>query len=345
MNSTFVTTLCLIVCLTRYAMAQVSPTTGSSPAAPSPKEPAPAGPTAPAILPGRGLLQHDFFYGGESKDRHLYIIRKGEIVWSYDDPAGRGEISDATLLANGNVLIAHQFAVKLIAPDKKVLWNYDAPKGCEIHTAQMIGQEHVLFVQNGDPALLKVVNIVTGETKKQFPLPVHNPKSVHLQFRHARLTAAGTLLVAHMDADKVCEYDADGKELWSVPATRPWGVEQLHNGNVLITESLHGIREVTRQGNTVWEFTKADAPDYQMNHLQQAWRLPNGDTLLNVWINQWSEKMDKSNLPVQALEVSPDKKIVWALRSWTNPDLGPATIIQLLDEPIAPENLHFGDIK
>jgi hypothetical protein len=31
--------------------------------------------------------------------------------------------------------------------------------------------------------------------------------------------------------------------------------------------------------------------------------------------------------------VTPDKQIVWALSSWKDPDLGPATSIQLLDEP------------
>jgi hypothetical protein len=30
-----------------------------------------------------------------------FIIRKGQVVWSYDDPAGKGEISDAILLSNG----------------------------------------------------------------------------------------------------------------------------------------------------------------------------------------------------------------------------------------------------
>jgi len=48
---------------------------------------------------------------------------------------------------------------------------------------------------------------------------------------------------------------------------------------------------------------------------------------------------------VQALEVTPDKQVVWALRSWKNPNLGPATTIQLLDVPEAPENVHFGSIK
>lgn len=34
------------------------------------------------------------------------------------------------------------------------------------------------------------------------------------------------------------------------------------------------------------------------------------------------------------LEGTPEKRVVWALRSWTDPaDLGPASSIQLLDEP------------
>jgi hypothetical protein len=38
---------------------------------------------------------------------------------------------------------------------------------------------------------------------------------------------------------------------------------------------------------------------------------------------------------VQVLEVTPEKKVVWALSEWNNPDLGPASSIQLLDEMIA----------
>ena len=301
-------------------------------------------PAAPTILPGRGLAEHDFFYAGEAKNRKMFIVRKGKIVWFYDDPEGKGEISDAVLLSNGNVALAHQFAVKVVTPGNKVLWNFDAPPGCEIHTVQAIGHEHVLFIQNGDPAVVKVVNIVTGETRKEFPLPVRNPKSVHGQFRHARLTAAGTLLVAHMDFGKVCEYNADGREIWSFPADGAWGVTPLKNGNVLITDK-RGSHEVTKRGDIAWEYTKADVPDYKLTNLQMAWRLPNGNTLINNWFNQWNGQVDKANAPVQALELTPDKKVVWALRSWTEPDLGPATTIQILDEPDAPENVSLGDIK
>jgi hypothetical protein len=36
---------------------------------------------------------------------------------------------------------------------------------------------------------------------------------------------------------------------------------------------------------------------------------------------------------VQVIEVTPEKKVVWAIREWENPDLGRASCIQLLDEP------------
>src|SRR5258708_27603383 len=84
-----------------------------------------AKPTLPHVLPGRGLAQHDFFYAGEAKTQDMYIVRHGAVVWEYHNHDPKGEISDAVLLSNGNVLFAHQFGVTLIGPDKAVLWHYD----------------------------------------------------------------------------------------------------------------------------------------------------------------------------------------------------------------------------
>jgi hypothetical protein len=316
--------LCLSLCLAASLLAQP--------------------PASPAQLPGKGLAQHDFLYAGESHDRKMFIVRQGKIVWSYDDPAGKGEISDAIMLSNGNILFAHQFGLTEITPDRKVIWNYVPPPNHEVHTAVPIGTDRVLYIQNGDPALLRVVNIVTGVTEKELTLATKHPISVHGQFRHARLTPQGTLLVAHMDLNKVVEYDSSGHELWSFPAATPWGVTPLANGNVLITDSL-GVREVTRRGDSVWTFTPADAPGYQLKSMQQAWRLPDGNTIIDNWFNEWSNPAGTVPTTVQAIEVTPAKQIVWALRSWTPPtNLGPATTIQVLDTPSAPEDVHFGDI-
>ena len=191
-----------------------------------------------------------------------------------------------------------------------------------------------------------MVDIATNRTVREFPLPTGNPKSVHGHFRHARLTPAGTILVAHMDNKKVAEYDCNGKEVWSYAIESPWSASRLPNGNTLIATNKKLVVEVDPKGQTVWELKESDVPGYKIAGFQIATRLPNGNTLVNNWVNQWSTTVDPANTPVQALEFTPAKKLVWALRSWTDPaNLGPATTLQLLDTKSVPENVHFGDIK
>jgi outer membrane protein assembly factor BamB len=309
------------------------------------QEAKPAGqPTAPATLPGKGLAQHDFFYAGEAKTRDMYIVRAGQVVWSYNESAGKGEISDAILLSNGNILFAHQFGVTLITPDKKTLWNYDAQAHCEIHTAQSIGTNHVIFIQNGPDPRLFVANLATGKMERDLPLPVGNPTNTHGQFRHARLTDAGTYLAAHMDMRKVAEYDETGRQVWSADAPGgAWSAVRLKNGNTLVCGKV--VLEMNSKGETVWQFNSSDVPQYKFDSMQIATRLPNGNTLINNWVNQWNGTNDPDTAPVQALEITSDKKVVWALRSWSHPNLGPSTTIQMLDESDVPENAHFGSIQ
>ncbi|WP_193213701.1 PQQ-binding-like beta-propeller repeat protein [Luteolibacter marinus] len=291
------------------------------------------------------LAGHDFFYAGEAKTQDLYIVRKGEIVWSHHNPGSRGEISDAVLLSNGNVLYAHQYGITLMDAGKKVLWRYETPEGCETHTARPIGTERVVFLENGRKPRCVVVNVKTGKTEREFPLEVGNPQGVHGQFRHAELTTAGTLLVAHMDHGKVAEYDEHGKELWSVAFPGPWSASRLPDGNTLITATKL-IREVDPAGKTVWECTPADLPGLDIRSFQISTRLPNGSTLINNWVNSWSESLDPDKVPEQAYEITPDKKVVWKLDAWKEPaNLGPSTTIQLLDKPDAPEARHFGGFR
>jgi len=339
----------LLAAASCLAADSVSPSPSPTAAARAKATPTP-GPLAPAALPGAGLAQHDFFYAGEAKTEDMYIVRKGAIVWSYHVPGGKPEISDAVLLSNGNVLYAHMGGVTEINAAREVVWNHDAPPGTQIHTAQPIGHDRVLFIQNGAAPAIFVMNTVTGKVELQLPLEAGNPKNVHPQFRHARLTPSGTLVVAHMDMGVVREYDVKGNIIWSwkTPTGRgPWGVERIGNGNTLVTDGAHHVYEVNPKGEIVWQFSQEDAPEYRFWLVQNATRLRNGDTLFVNWFNQWEGAPDPSDLPLQALEVSTDKKVVWALRSWTGPAaLGPATTIQILDDPgVIPEDVHFGDIR
>ena len=304
-------------------------------------------PPTSAVLPGKGAAQHPFLYAGEwdtrkPQEQSIFIVRGGKIVWQYSMPiktasGGNQEFDDATLLSNGNVVFSRMSGAGMVSPDKKVLWDYPAPHGTEIHSCQSIGKDRVLIMRNGNPAQAMIINTATGSVEKEIPIPTP-VTGTHGQFRHIRMTRAGTLLVPHLGDGKVVEYDLDGKVLWSVPAKSPWHAVRLKNGNTLIAgDWSRYAREVNPKGETVWEFTPADAPGYKLGNIQTAHRLANGNTVMCCWI---AGDNNASHWPgtVQVLEVTPDKSIVWALASWKDPDLGPATHIQLLDEPDAFED-------
>jgi hypothetical protein len=310
---------------------------------------APAVRHSPDVLPGKGLLGHDFLYAGEWDTRKpmqtMFIVRGGKIVWQYSMPLHPQpdviqEFDDATLLDNGNIIFSHMSGATEVRPDKTIAWHYDAPKGTEVHSVQAVGKGRVLIMRNGNPAEAMIINTKTGKILHEIPIPTTITKT-HGQFRHIRMTAAGTILVPHMGENKVVEYDMNGKVVWSVEAKNPWQAVRLKNGNTLISgDAAKYVREVNPKGETVWEFTQADVPDITLFNTQTAQRLANGNTVISNWSagspdsTQWADT-------VQFLEVTPDKKVVWALRSWKDPaDLGPSTSIQLLDQPGSAESLQ-----
>ena len=300
-----------------------------------------AGSAAPPAsgLPGQGLAQHPFLYCGEWQNRSIdrqtmQIVRSGKVVWSYTNTL-RGELGDCTMLSNGNIVFSRQYGASEVTPDKKIVWNYDAPPKTEIHTAFPVGTDKVLIMQNGNPAKALLIEKKTGRILHEQVLPTRNPDSTHGQFRHIRMTKAGTLLVAHMDLGKVVEYDKKGNEIWSVDAPSCWAAVRLKNGNTLISGNARGyVREVSPKGDTVWEIKKDDLPGIPLLTVQEVSRLANGNTLINNWAG--SLPQDQWKTVVQLIEVTPAKTVVWALRDWD--DFGPASSTQLLDEKGKPEN-------
>jgi len=343
--SAFVLLIALSVTIQPVAKAQdpqtapIAPTAPAATPSPTPTpQPRPTPAPSAEVLPGKGLAQHPFLYCGEwdtrKPEQTMFIIRDGKVVWSYSIP-NEEELDDCTQLSNGNIIFARKGkGASEITPDKKIVWNYEAPPHTEVHSAQPIGKDRVLIMQNGNPAKLMLIEKKTGKVVKELELPTRQPDKVHGQFRHIRMTKKGTFLVAHLDLGKVVEYDQNGKEIWSVPAPSAWAAVRLKNGNTLISGNQHGyVREVNPKGETVWEINKDDLPGYPLYTVQEVERLANGNTL----INNWSGGLKKADWPVvvQLIEVTPDKKVVWALRDWDT--LGPASSTQLLDEPGVPE--------
>jgi hypothetical protein len=178
-----------------------------------------------------------------------------------------------------------------------------------------------------------VVNIKTKAVEFQHDLPcksLTDQKTVHAQFRRVRYTAQGTYLVPFLQMNQVVEYDKNFKEIWRHEISTPWAAIRLKNGNTLITDEKDKLtREINAKGETVWELKPDDLPEaYRFLNTQTCTRLANGNTII-------CSRGGNGKGP-QLVEVTRDKKVVWVLQDWAN--LGPATAVQILDDPGIPEN-------
>ncbi|WP_183579738.1 PQQ-binding-like beta-propeller repeat protein [Mucilaginibacter sp. X5P1] len=292
------------------------------------------------IATGEGLKYHDFLYTGEWDYRRpvqtIYLIRDGKVKWSYDIPFKDStntieELGDATMRKNGNIVFCRKVGASEVTPDKKVIWNVNAAPNHEIHSVQAIGLNRILYVTQGVPCIAHLVNVKTGKTEKEFVLPTGKPQP-HLQFRRVRLLSNGNILAAHLDSNQVSEYDPSGKTVWSFKVQYPWSASRLANGNTLISNFHNTVSEVDPQGKLVWQLNQSDIPNIKLYIIQDAERLPNGNTVFANWLA--GEVKDPKDWPgtVQLVEVNQQKQVVWTLSQWSNPDMGPASSFQLLDK-------------
>jgi outer membrane protein assembly factor BamB len=281
------------------------------------------------MQPGHGLAEHPMLYAGEGFNT-IFLVNEGKVIWSYASAPG-GEIDDVWMLSNGHILYAHSNFLEELTPKKEVVWHYALPPGTESHSLQPIGLDKVLFVQNGQPAKIIVMNKATKALEVEHVLDDAGANT-HPQFRRIRMTAAGTYLAPYLAGRKVVEFDKDFKVVWTYPVAdmgTPWTALRLRNGNTLIQDEHNkSAREVNKEGTIVWEFKQTDLPAGLVQRAPQtSERLANGNTVI------FSPGKDVN--AIQVVEVDQAKKVVWILQDWK--DLGPATTAQFLDQPGIPE--------
>jgi hypothetical protein len=322
---------------------------------PTSVDPKPPGKALGTGNPGSaGLDRHDALYCGEwqltNPGETIYLIKGGKVVWSHAIP-DNDELGDCTMTSNGHVFFNRKsYGAQEIEPDLQsgkggaIVWEYKQDGGTEVHAVQPIGLDKVLVMQNGVPAKLMLINKAMAKScTSKLPCvektwPVMAKGSVHGMFRHVRMIANGNLLIPYTGEGRVVEYTQDWKVVWEYPdAPSAWAAVRLKNGNTLISgNGRKYVREVSPDKQVVWELKDGEIPD-KMYTIQEAMRLSNGNTIVNNWCGGGLPKDQWAANCWQVWEVTPDKKVVWSVKQWANPNLGPGSSTQLLDEPGTPE--------
>ncbi len=210
-------------------------------------------------------------------------------------------------LPNGNFLFCHSQGAIEMTPEKKIVWEYKAAEGTQIHACQPLADGHVLVVENGPCRLLELDrNAKIAKEIKLTPPPAKI--SIHDQFRGVRKTVAGHYLVCRKGEHQVEELDGTGKSLRLIPV--PGDVHEallLPDGHLLVTcGDGHKVIELDQALKTVWELNENDVPGNPLRLMAGAQRLPNGNTVFCNYLGH-------GHLGEQPVffEITRDKKVVW----------------------------------
>jgi hypothetical protein len=240
-------------------------------------------------------------YGG---NKVCVLSSEGAITWQYDcrNP------QDCWRLANGNYLVCFVNGARELTPDaeKRVVWEYKAPAGVEVHACQPLADGRVLVVEGGTSRLVEVDR--NGMIAKEIKLST-TVTNTHNQFRGTRKIANGHYLVCFKGEGKVVELDQNAAVVRTIKVPGdPHEVLALPNGHLLITcGDGHKIQEYDSNSKIVWELNEFDLPGNPLRLAGGCMRLPNGNTIFCNYLGH-----GHIGEQPQVVEITADKKVVWA---------------------------------
>lgn len=232
----------------------------------------------------------------------------GRIEWSHQINEGE-DCNDVQVTKKGNILYAYNSGARMISfPDQGVIWDYKAPKGCEVYTATELANGHILLAMCGTPARIveldKQGNFVES---LEFDPGVEN---VHAQFRQIVKAKNGNYIIPLMGRGEVVEMDPKGEVRRRIKVGgNPFSVKILKNGDWLVScadgHKLVQVNPVTLEQHTIHSNDIADA---NLLFVAEAQVYDNGNILIANWPGHSRDKKQP-----RLLEIDPAGNLVWEL--------------------------------
>lgn len=262
-------------------------------------------------------------YGG---GKVCAVSADGKIEWQWDCKSPQ----DCWRLPNGNYLFCYVNGALEVTPEKKVVWEYkqeltvhnrvtqkkkdgttiekEIEEKVECHACQPLPNGNVMIVECGTSRIIEVDR--AGKIAKEIKLRTAPEIRLHNQFRGARKLANGHYVICFKGEGKVVELDGEGKVLREIPVPGdPHEVVPLPNGHLLVTcGDGHKVIEFDANAKPVWELNENDLPGNTLRLMAGCQRLPNGNTVLCVYLGH-----GHIGEQPQVIEVTRDKQVVWEI--------------------------------
>ncbi len=268
------------------------------------KEETPAEPFGKQV--SRGGIRHSFLVTGP---KTVLIGEDDRVEWEIDDAS-----RDGSVLANGNILVAHAQTAREYDRQGNVVWEYRISSGNgELERATRLENGSTLIVELGrSPQLLEV----DRDGKPQVTVPLQpETDNVHMQTRMAVKLGNGNYLVPHLLAFAVKEYSPQGEIVRVIPTDLeelggrearnwPFTAIPLSRGNVLVNlTNGNKTVEFDSEGKVVWRADNSVRSGLFADPCG-AQRLPNGNTVI---CSYGQRKPGEARI----FEITPNKEVVW----------------------------------
>jgi len=254
------------------------------------------------VLTGLFAQQPTFAFCDYSQGK-VFIVEDGKIVWEHTAP----ESNDIWVLPNGNLLFSTGKGVLEVTRGNDTVFCYKST--ANIFACQRLKNGNTFIGESNTGRLLEVTP--KGDIEKEVCiLPSGVSDGGHAFMRNARKLENGNYLAAHYEAEKVTEYDKNGKvvQSFNIPGG-PHSVARLPNGNTMASIADKNkdsrIIELDKQGNVVWSLSNKDFPEEPFKFLGGFHYFPDGTLAVTNWLGHL-----KNSSGVQLLIINKEKKEV-----------------------------------